>query len=138
MNKMTIKLASALLLCAMPVAAQAQFGGLGKLKSGLGLGGGSSGASIDTEAFLGNAVREYVSEAVLIAFQDPIDAGAGGPHHGRFGVEARARLVRRVPGTARADDGPCPDITGNLQTLDVAQAVEFRPLDDRAYLAGRG
>lgn len=58
MNKMSMKLAGALLLCAAPMAAQAQFGGLGKLKSGLGLGGGgSSGESIDTEAFLGNAVR---------------------------------------------------------------------------------
>ena len=58
MNKMSMKLAGALLLCAVPMAAQAQFGAIGKLKSGLGLGGSdSSGESVDTEAFLGNAVR---------------------------------------------------------------------------------
>lgn len=58
MNKMSIKLAGALLLCAVPMAVHAQFGGIGKLKSGLGLGGSeSSGESVDTEAFLGNAVR---------------------------------------------------------------------------------
>lgn len=58
MNTTSMKLAGALLLCAVPMAAQAQFGGIGKLKSGLGLGGrDSSGESVDTEAFLGNAVR---------------------------------------------------------------------------------
>lgn len=65
MHKTITKLTGTLLLCTMPVSAQAQFGGLGKMSKGA-LGGTSGNAgAVDTEAFLAGTLRS--TKNVMIA-----------------------------------------------------------------------